>query len=275
MSERRLAILGCLCLFAIFSGCGRGKFRYSSADIYYEEAQKALEKGGCFKATQLFRNLLSDFPGSHLVDDAQFGLGEAGFCSRDYLTAIFEYERLLNEYPASPFVDKARYQIGMCYYKQSRDVHHDQEDTQKAIREFRRFVEDFPTSEWVSDAQKRIGELRNKLAAQRLMIAENYLKWQYLVSAQLYCEGILEDYGETEVAGRTRFVLAQAKRRLGELDEAMEALMRLAADDLPPDLKKEIMKEIEKVQEEIVKRGESSAPSAVDRASTKHAADGK
>ena len=260
---RRPAIAWTLCL-ALFLGCGQGKLRYPSADVYYDEALKALNKGKCYRATQLFRNLLSDFPGSHYVDDAQYGMGQASFCSRDYVTAVFEYERLLNEYPTSPFTDEARYQIGMCYYEESRDVHHDQEDTRKAIREFRRFIEDYPNSERVPDAQDRIRELKGKIAEKNLMVAENYLKWNRPMSAVRYCELILVDYEEPDVVDRARYLLARAKRKLGELDEALQILVPLAADDVPLPLRKDVLKEIEDLRGQLNKRAQGSGGPDVD-----------
>ena len=114
-------------LLSIFVGaCAQETQRRKDAEAYLVDANKALVDGKCWNAQQLFRNLLSDFPGSHLVDDAQYGLGQAYFCSHDYETATFEFERLINEYPVSKLVDKARYQIGMCYFNQSRSIHHDQ-----------------------------------------------------------------------------------------------------------------------------------------------------
>ena len=250
----RFTILWCLCLFAACIGCAQNKYRRSSAEAYHEAAQKALGKKQCYAAQQLFRNLLSDFPGSHLVDNAQYGLGEAYRCARDFVTAVFEYERLVNEYPVSPFVDKARYRIGESYFQEARGIHHDQEETQKAIREFGRFIEDYPNSELALEAGQKIGELRNRLATKQLQIAENYLKWNRYLSSKIYCEDILAQYGDTEVVNRARFVLARAKYKLGDLEEALEILTLLSADGVLEGLKQEVIEETQKVQEAIAER---------------------
>ena len=257
-----LAVLSGLCLLAGGAGCSKEKYRKESAEAYHEEAQRALGDGDCWKAEQLFRSLLSDFPGSHLVDDAQFGIAQASYCSEDYVTSIFEYERLLDEYPASPFVDEARYQIGMCHYRESKSVHHDQEDTHKAIRVFRRFIEDYPRSPLVSDAEKRIRELRDKLASHKLVIAQNYFRWKRPKSAQIYCEVILEEFPDSRAVPRARFTLARIKRSLGDLDEALALLRVVAQEDLSVDLKEKVFEEIREVEQTLAKRKSSGRMSA-------------
>lgn len=196
----------------------------------------------------MLRNLLSDFPGSHLVDRAQYKLGFAFLCDKDYVTAVFEFERLLNEFPTSPFVDQARYQIGVCYYRQSRGIHHDQDETHKAIREFERFIEDFPDSDLVPSTRDRILELRTKLAQKKLMVARNYIQWDMFESAARYCEIVLKEFNDTPLAARARFLLARTRHQLGDLDEALEMLRLLAADGVQDELKREIAEEIRQIE---------------------------
>ncbi|MBE85358.1 MAG: hypothetical protein CME21_22600 [Gemmatimonadetes bacterium] len=244
-----------LVLFLVGSlvSCAQESNRRKDADTYLADANKALLDEKCWNAQQLFRNLLSDYPGSHLVDDAQYGLGQAYFCSKDYETAIFEFERLINEYPVSKFIDKARFQIGMCYFNQSRSIHHDQEETVLAIREFTRFVEDFPNSDIASEARKRIGDLDEKLASKDLMIARNYLKWKNPASSEIFCRRLLEKYPDTRMGEEVRFVLAVALHRQGELDEALEILDDRAGLKTPESLSLEIEAERKEVQKAISK----------------------
>ncbi|MDA0748201.1 MAG: outer membrane protein assembly factor BamD [bacterium] len=255
--KKKAILIGFACLLLV-GGCAQNRYRMPSAERYYEEAKIALSKKKCWNAQQLYRNLLGDFPGSHLVDEAQFGLGNAAVCSEDYVTAVFEYERLLNEFPTSPYVDEARYQIGMCYYYQSRDVHHDQSETQQAIREFRRFIEDYPNSELVPQTEKRILELRKKMAAKKLMIARNYLQWKNPVSAEKYCAIIQSEFMDIDVTREARFLMAVARHRQGKLEEALEMLMVLTGEGLPQELKEEVSDQIKKVQESIAKRSSAS-----------------
>lgn len=229
--------------------CAKDSQRRKNADTYLQDAQKALRARKCWNAQQLYRNLLSDYPGSHLVDDAQYGLGQSYFCSKDYETAIFEFERVINEYPVSKFVDEARYQIAMCYYNQSRSIHHDQEETTRAIQEFTRFVEDYPNSELASEGRRRIQDLEEKLASKDLMIARNYLRWKNYGSSEIFCRRVLEKYPNTAMKDEVRFVLARALHRKGELTEALKILDDLVASDAPEGMRteaEEVRKQVQK-----------------------------
>ncbi|MDA0709109.1 MAG: outer membrane protein assembly factor BamD [bacterium] len=251
---RRILIAGCVALMAFSGGCAQNKYRRSSAEAYYENAQKALRDGKCYPAELLFRNMLMDYPGSNLTDDAQFGLGQASQCRKEYLVAIFEFERLLNEYPVSPYAAAARFQIGESYFKQARDIHHDQEETLKSIQEFTRFVEDYPKSDLVDDAEARVLELQNQLAMKDVEIAHNYLKWGYTVSAKLYSEDIIEKYAGTPAALEAQFVIARVKVKTRDIEGALNDLTLLSGQDMVPGLKKKVIELTMRLQKENQKK---------------------
>ena len=250
---KRFFIVGFVALVA-FAGCAQNKYRRESPEAYYENGQKALKDGKCYPAELLFRNMLMDYPGSHLTDDAQFGLGQAAQCREEYLVAIFEFERLLNEYPVSPHAPAARFQIGESYFQQARDIHHDQEETKKAIQEFTRFIEDYPNGDLVKDAEGRILDLRNRLALKDVEIAHNYLKWGYVTSAKLYAEDIVEKFEGTEAALEARFVVVRVKIKMQDLQGALNDLTLLAGQDLTTKLKKKVIDLTMKVQKDLQKK---------------------
>lgn len=249
---KRFMIMGCVALLAM-AGCAQNKYRRSSPEAYYEAGQKALKDGRCYPAELFFRNMLMDYPGSHLTDDAQFGLGQAAQCREEYLVAIFEFERLLNEYPVSPHAATARFQIGESYFQQARDIHHDQDETHKAIQEFTRFIEDYPQSDLVRDAEGRITDLKNRLALKDVEIADNYLKWGYIASSKLYAQSVIDRFAGTQAALEAQFVLAKAKIKTENLKEALDDLTLLAGQDLKPDLKKKVIDLTVDVQKDLQK----------------------
>ena len=248
---RRFLHICCACLIALSVGCAQKKYRRLSPEVYYKDAQDALKNKKCYDAELLFRNMLSDFPGSHLSDEAQFELGNAFQCQKDYVMAIFEYERLLNEYPVSPYAAEARFQIGECYYQDARNIHHDQDETHRAIREFARFIEDYPQSDLVSQAEGKIKKLRNQLALKEVMIAYDYILWKYYTSAKLYAEGVLKEYPDTEAALEARFVIARVNFKTGALDDALNELTLLIGQDLPKKLKAKVIEETEKIKAKL------------------------
>lgn len=262
MNLTTLRILLIPAVILYLSACAQETQRRKDAATYLADANQALIDDKCWNAQQLFRNLLSDFPGSHLVDDAQYGLGQAYFCSKDFETAIFEFERLINEYPVSKFVDKARFQIGMCYYNQSRSIHHDQEETVRAIQEFTRFVEDYPNSDLAPDARKRIRDLQEKLAQKDLMIARNYLKWKNPASSEIFARRVLEKYPDLPVLREARFVLARALHLQGDHAEALEILEDLASEASTDGLRREIEEAREAVRKALSEQENASGKDA-------------
>ena len=249
-----------LSLSMLLMSCAQERNSRKDAGAYFKDAQKALLDRKCWNAQELFRNLLSDFPGSRYVDDAQYGLGQAYFCSKQWTEAIFEYERLINEYPVSSFVDKARYQIGMCYFKQSRSIHHDQEETVRAIQEFTRFVEDYPNSDIAPEARKRIRDLEDKLASKSLMIAENYLKWRSPRASEIYCRELIRKYPGSESTIRARFLLARAMWRQSSYEEAVELLEALKEEKIPSELEDEIQHELRQLRKAQAEQAPMASP---------------
>ena len=231
-------------------GCGGKKEATARRDAryYLEKADLELSKRHCLKAAEHYRKVVVNFPGSHLVDDAQFGLGEARFCSKDYTEAIFEYHRLMNEYPNSSLAPTAQYMVAKSYANLSNNVHLDQSDTQKAISEFRRFIEDYPDLELTADAEEMLSELNSKLAAKVIEIADNYMKWGYPRAAQVYYQRVLEFHNDTPWAGNAKLGLAMVKARKGEVEQALIELRQLLSDGVQPSIEKRAQEELKELR---------------------------
>lgn len=218
------------------------------AQSYFDEGARELAKRHCLKAAELFQKVVINFPGSNLADDAQFNIGEAKLCAKEYTEAIFEYQRLVDEYPNSPLAATSRYKIATCYAAQSNNIYLDQTETKKAIAEYQRFIDDYPDSKFIPDAQKGMLELKGKLAAKDLHIADNYLKWGHAESARIYYQRILDVYGDTPWAEDARLGLAVVKARKGEIDEALTDLRHLLSDGVSPSIQKRAQEQIDELR---------------------------
>ena len=127
--------------------------KLQGADYYFEEGQKAMEKDRCLEASEHFKRLVSNFPGSHRVAEAQFLLAEAHFCNRDWVNAAFEYQRIVDIYPSSEWAVEAQFKVGESYFKQLRRPELDQKETFEALTAFRNFIEDNPDAPLVEQAR--------------------------------------------------------------------------------------------------------------------------
>lgn len=265
---RYVLVAGAVAAWA--AGCGGGGTKavaQRDAQSYFDEATLELKQKHCLKAAELFQKVVINFPGSVLADEAQFGVGEARFCAREYVEAVFEYQRLIDEFPNSPLSEDSRYKIAVCYAEQSGGIDLDQTETRKAIAEYQRFIDDYPDTRLTPEARKEMIKLKSKLAAKDVHIAENYLSWGYPESARIYYQRILDAYGDTPWAEDARLGLALAKARKGEVDAALTDLRQLLSDGVSPAIKKRAQEQIEELEKKRAasRKDLGSKPGATDR----------
>ena len=191
-------------------GCGSSAPELKTADHYFEQGMAALDKKRCLKAMEEFQRVVTNFPGSSRVPDAQYYLAEAHYCSKDYLQAVFEYERLLNTYPSSQWADEAQFQIAEAYYKQLRRAELDQTETAQALSNYRRFIDEHPDSDLIDKARERIIDCRSRLAKKRFLGARLYQRQKHYDAAIITYKDLIRDFPETPY-------FAEALARLGEI----------------------------------------------------------
>ena len=168
--------------------------KLQGADYYFEEGQKAMEKNRCLEASEHFKRLVSNFPGSRLVAEAQFLLAEAHFCNRDWVNAAFEYQRIVDIYPSSEWAVEAQFKVGESHFKQLRRPELDQKETFEALTAFRNFIEDNPDAPLVEQARRRIAECRSRLAQKEYLSGRLYHKQGYFDAAKMIYEEVLREY---------------------------------------------------------------------------------
>ena len=102
------------------------------------------------EASTEFEALLLQYPGSVIVDDAQYYLGMCRFERGEYIIAAYEFSKLIKNMPASDFVSNAQFMLAETYYELSPNYNLDQKYTKKAIEEFQAFIDFFPLNEKVA-----------------------------------------------------------------------------------------------------------------------------
>ncbi len=198
---RRTRVLELILLLAagLAWGCSSKQATTLKGDeVYFAEGQKALQKKRYLEAVEKFQRLVSNYPGSPLVADAQYYLAEAYFRSEDYVNAVFEYQRLVDAYPASQWLDEAQFQIAESYFRQRRRPELDQKETDEALTHFRLFLEDHPDSPLVEEARQRIAACRGQLAHKIYLNARLYHRQGYLEAAAMIYQQVMQDFPDTE-----------------------------------------------------------------------------
>ena len=172
---------------------------------------------GARRKLEMFTRL---YPGSTVIDSAQFFLSESYYGLREYISAASEHQNLIRKFPNSQLADHAQYKIAMCYYKLSPDYNLDQQYTIKAIDEFITLIEDYPACEYVEDAANKREEMRNKLAVKRFRNAEQYKKLGSYVAAKRYFLGVLGYFLDTKWAPEALFNIGECEIKLEDFQSA-------------------------------------------------------
>lgn len=187
-----------LVMMAVLLACGGDKVApLRGVEYFYGEGVKAFERKRYVEAIEHFRRVVSNFPGSSRIADAQYYLAESHFRLKDYVNASFEYQRLVDAYPSSEWAARSKFHVGESYFLQRRRSELDQKETLEAIIHFRNFLEDFPDSPLTEKASKRILDCRSRLAKKEYQAARLYENQGYYEAAKITYEAAMRSYPDT------------------------------------------------------------------------------
>jgi outer membrane protein assembly factor BamD len=178
------------------------------------------------EASTEFEALLLQYPGSAIVDDAQYYLGMCRFERGEYIIAAYEFSKLIKNMPASDFVSEAQFMLAENYYELSPNYNLDQKYTKKAIEEYQAFIDFFPLNEKVAEAEQKIKELNNKLARKDYDIAVIYEKMDYYTAALKYFDGVIETFHDTKYAPQAMYRKIQLLMDREREDEALTEMKK-------------------------------------------------
>jgi outer membrane protein assembly factor BamD len=191
------------------------------------------ESGKYHDAIRGFRDHLIREPLHPTADSSRLLLAESYLATEQELLAANEFQQLATSRPNSPLADDAQFGVCRAFWAVSPDLPRDQEFTGKAVEECTRLMEFFPRSPLVEDARELVAQARQKMAAKELRVGKYYYERNFLESAIIYFENILQTYPEAEVVPETMFVLYDSYDRVGFRMEAEAVLRRL--NELYPD----------------------------------------
>jgi outer membrane protein assembly factor BamD len=152
------------------------------------------------EAVKEFEAIVLQYPGSSIIDDAQYYLAMARFQREEYILAAYQFSKLIKGMPSSEFLADAQFMLADCYYELSPDFPLDQQYTKKAVEEFQVFIDFFPLNPKVADAEVKIKELNDKMARKEFEAARIYHKMEYYTAAFKYYDNVMEVYHDTQYA---------------------------------------------------------------------------
>ncbi|WP_297528029.1 tol-pal system protein YbgF [Thiohalobacter sp.] len=83
----------------------------------YQRALDILREGRYRQAGETFRAFLKAHPDSAYADNAQYWLAETYYVTRQFDTALAEFEKVLKQYPGSSKTADARLKMGFIHYE--------------------------------------------------------------------------------------------------------------------------------------------------------------
>ncbi len=203
----------------LLGGCAARSPRVRlDAEDQFNLAKREFDSGRYQKASESFRRLIFEHPGSAKVDEAQYLIGVCFYNMKDYAQAEAELKHFLLNYPDSPYADNAAYYVGMSFYKMLAPHFHDQTNAKKAVDAFSRFLVKYPESKLVPQVEARLFECRDRLAEKELEIAKLYLKLKKYAPAKLYLEYVISEYPDTRRALEAKRLLEERAGELGRAD---------------------------------------------------------
>jgi tol-pal system protein YbgF len=83
----------------------------------YQAAFDLLKDGKYPEAVNAFKQFMTTFPQSPLLDNAQYWLGEARYVTKQYNDALRDFRAVIDKFPESRKVPDALLKIGYCNYE--------------------------------------------------------------------------------------------------------------------------------------------------------------
>ncbi len=213
-------------LLAIWGCSSSRELSDLSPDDRLQYAIKLYEDEDFEDASTEFEALLLQYPGSSIVDDAQYYLGMSRFQREEYILAAFEFSKLIKNMPASEFVADAQFMLAESYYELSPNYTLDQKYSTKAIEEYQAFIDFFPLNQKVAEAESKISELNDKLARKEYSIAVIYEKMDYYTASLKYYDAVVEIYHDTQYASMAMYRKIKLLMDREREDEALKEMRK-------------------------------------------------
>ncbi len=193
------------------------------ADVLYNQALANMAAGRMKEASKKFDAIDRQHPYSEYARKSMVMGAFANYRQGNYADAINSAKRYVSLYPSSPDAAYAQYIIGLCYFRQIRDVTQDQKESRRAIEAMQEVVDRWPDSEYVDDAKEKIRYARDQLAGKEMQVGRYYLERREYIAAVKRFRYVVEQYSNTRHIEEALARLVEAYYAMGLTSEAQTA----------------------------------------------------
>lgn len=193
------------------------------ADQLYNQGLANLSAGRLKEASRKFDAIDRQHPYSEYARKSMVMGAFANYRQGNYDDAINSAKRYLALYPSTEDAAYAQYIIGLCYFRQIRDVTQDQKESRRAIEAMQEVVDRWPESEYVEDAKEKIRFARDQLAGKEMQVGRYYLERREYIAAIKRFRGVVEGYSNTRHVEEALARLTETYYAMGLTSEAQAA----------------------------------------------------
>jgi outer membrane protein assembly factor BamD len=213
----------------VIAGCAaRQALVMTDARTQYESSLALYNQGKYDDAVLELQKLLFNYPGLSYIDSVDYYLGMAYAGQEDYHLGIAEFRHLISNFPSSQLIDDAQYMIGKCYFDAApKAIGLDQSDTESAVKELTAYLEDYPTSDRLKDAELLLSKAIDKTVEKQFRSGRQYYRMGNRISARLYLEDVIKEYGESRFVPEALFILAKIDQKEEKYVDARDKLNNL------------------------------------------------
>ncbi|HET7313182.1 outer membrane protein assembly factor BamD [Salinisphaera sp.] len=213
------------------------KLESADAKRLYESARDFLMHGQPSRALPLYAEVSARFPFSEYAPQSELETVAAHYEAGDYDQAIDAADRFIKQHPRNPHVDYVYYMRGLSNYARnnpgllgSNPDKRNVDYLKQAFNDFSLLVENYPNSDYAKDAQLHMIDIRNRVAAFDLRIAEYYYKRRAYVASARRAESIVKHYQGSDSVPRALEIMEQsyAKLNLPDLAEDTRAILQVS-----------------------------------------------
>ncbi|OTG81771.1 outer membrane protein assembly factor BamD [Acinetobacter sp. ANC 4648] len=204
----------------------------SSEQIYFNKAQKALDRGQYGDAAKSLEAIDTYYPTGNYAQQAQLELLYAKFKQKDYEGTIALADRFIRLNPQHPNADYAYYIRGVANMEQNYDnlmrytslkqAHRDVGYLKVAYQNFVDFIRRYPSSQYAVDAAQRMKFISQELAESEMNAARFNIKRQAWLAAIERSQWVTEHYPQSPQIPEALATMAYAYGKLGDTTTAQQ-----------------------------------------------------
>lgn len=212
----------------------------STDQVYFEKAERALNKGQYSEASKSLEAIKSYYPTGQYAEQAELNLIYTKFQQKDYESAINAADRFLQLYPQHDKLDYVYYVRGVANMEQNYDslirytslkqAHRDLGYLRLAYQNFKDLIIRYPSSEYAVDAAQRMTFIGHELAESEMNVARFNLKRKAWIAALERALWVIQYYPQTPLIPEAVATVAYSYQKLGQAENAQQYIQLLQAN---------------------------------------------